>query len=57
VIIIDPNTPRGKWPLGRVTKVYPGLDGVVRSVTIKTENSELERPVVKLCVLNRAEKQ
>ena len=55
VIIIDPNTPRGKWPLGRVTKVHPGLDGVVRSATIKTENSELERPVVKLCVLNRAE--
>ena len=55
VIIIDPNTPRGKWPLGHVTQVHPGLDGILRSATIKTENSELERPVVKLCVSNRAE--
>ena len=28
--------------------VHPGPDSVVRSATIKTENSELERPVVKL---------
>ena len=53
VLLIDANTPRGKWPLGRVTFLCHGTDGIVRSVTVKTETTELERPVVKLCILDR----
>ena len=29
-------TPRGIWPLGRVTKTYPGRDGTVRVCTVQT---------------------
>ena len=39
----------------RNTHFHSGTDGVVRTATVKTENSEFERPAVKLCVLNRAE--
>ena len=48
VLLIDANTPRRKC------FVCAGIDGIVRSVTVKTETSELERPVVKLCILDRA---
>ena len=41
------DTPRGKWPLGRIVKVYPGKDSKVRVVdvqdgctTIATADSE-----------------
>ena len=51
VMMSDPNSPRGKWPLARVTKVYPGADGLVRSVQVRTANSYLDRPVSKLCFL------
>lgn len=36
------------WPLGRVTELYPGKDGVVRVAKIKTASSEFIRPVQRL---------
>jgi Family of unknown function (DUF5641) len=51
VLIIDPSTPRGLWPIGRVVKVFPGADGVVRSATVKNKDGEYRRPVAKLCLL------
>lgn len=51
VILRDENLPPVSWAIGRVTAVFPGADGFVRSVTIKTPTSELNRPVQKLCVL------
>lgn len=36
VMIKNENTPRLTWPLGLVTEVYPGSDGLVRSVSVKT---------------------
>ena len=30
VICFDQNLPRGKWPLGRIKRVYQGPDGHVR---------------------------
>ncbi|KAK3102031.1 hypothetical protein FSP39_008246 [Pinctada imbricata] len=35
VIVMNPNEPRGHWPLGRVEEVYPGKDGHVRVVKLK----------------------
>lgn len=29
VLVIDPNSPRGNWPLGQIKKVFPGPDGHV----------------------------
>lgn len=49
VMLIDNSTPRGKWPLGLVVKVYPGQDGVVRVVDVKIHDDIVHRrPVAKL---------
>ncbi|XP_011859476.1 PREDICTED: uncharacterized protein LOC105556968 [Vollenhovia emeryi] len=43
--------PPSKWELARILKVHPGLDGRVRVVTVRTANSELKRPITKICPL------
>ncbi|EFP10192.1 hypothetical protein CRE_01450 [Caenorhabditis remanei] len=37
VMIKDEQLPRGKWQLGRITKLCPGKDEIVRAVEIKTK--------------------
>ena len=55
VLVADnPNVERSKWPLGRVIDVFPSKDNVIRTVKIKTSNSELLRPVAKLCLLEES---
>ena len=54
VLIADDNVQRGKWPLGRVTQVFPGRDGRVRSAEIRTKSTVLHRPIRKLCLLEAA---
>jgi hypothetical protein len=44
VVIIDPATPRGSWPTGRILQTFPGDDGVVRSATVQTKGTERHRP-------------
>ena len=51
VVVIDDQTPRGQWPLGLVTAVYPGPDGIVRSAMVRHRGTELHRPAVKLALL------
>lgn len=51
VLLIDHSIPRGKWLLGRVLKTFPGRDGLVRTVEVKTQSSTLIRPIQKLCLL------
>lgn len=51
VLIIDENSPRNSWPMGRITDTFPDKEGQVRSVKIKTQNGLLERPITKLCFL------
>lgn len=51
VVIKDKQAPPLTWRLGRVTKVVPGQDGVVRVAQILTRQGEILRPVVKLVVL------
>ncbi|KAG5896586.1 hypothetical protein JTB14_024396 [Gonioctena quinquepunctata] len=51
VLIKTENAPPLHWPMGRVVDVFPGADGKVRVVTIKTQNGVLKRPVSKLCPL------
>ncbi|KAI8436459.1 hypothetical protein MSG28_010030 [Choristoneura fumiferana] len=48
VIIVDENLPRGTWPRGRVAKLFPGKDGVVRVVDVATAGGLLRRPTRKL---------
>lgn len=51
VIIKEDNTPTMKWPLGRVTNVYPGNDGSIRVAEVKTASGIFKRPIHRLAVL------
>ena len=51
VLVMNENTPRKFWPLARVTRTFPGHDGLVRSAEVKTPWNILTRPVNKLCLL------
>ena len=56
VVLCDNNALRGKWSTGRVIEVYPGLDGKVRNVKVKTATGTYSRPVNKLAVICTADK-
>ncbi|XP_071570688.1 uncharacterized protein [Temnothorax nylanderi] len=51
VLVVDERYPPSKWPLGRVVQTHPGQDGHTRVVTVRTQMSELQRPITKLCLL------
>lgn len=51
VLVKENDLPPLKWLMGRVTGVFPGADGIVRTASIKTLNGLYQRPVAKLCVL------
>ena len=55
VIVVDPNTPRGHWPLARVIAIHPDSSGTVRTALVKTKTGSYVRPVSKLCLLEAAE--
>ncbi len=68
VLIVDPNSARGTWPIGRVIETIKAGDGVVRSAVVKTSIGEKRkdgtinyreytRPVHKLCVLLTEEEE
>ena len=45
VLIKEDNTPKIKWPLGRVIELHPGRDELVRSVTLKTAKGTVKRSI------------
>ncbi|XP_026462699.1 uncharacterized protein LOC113365338 [Ctenocephalides felis] len=51
VVVKQENARPLHWGLGRVEEVFPGSDGVVRVALVKTGNTLIKRPVVKLCPL------
>ncbi|KAI5694473.1 hypothetical protein M8J77_002674 [Diaphorina citri] len=51
VLIKQENVPPLTWPLGVITQVYPGSDGVIRVALVKTARGEFKRPICKLCPL------
>lgn len=51
VAIHEPQLPPLKWLLGRVIQCFPGADGRVRVVSIKTASGEMKRPISKVTVL------
>jgi len=51
VLIREKTISTYKWPMGRVVQIFPGKDGEIRVVKVKTKNVILTRPVNKLCVL------
>ncbi|XP_015119453.1 uncharacterized protein LOC107042782, partial [Diachasma alloeum] len=51
VILREDNLPPRQWALGRVMQVFPGSDGIIRSVRVKTAKGEFDRNVRKLAPL------
>ena len=46
--ILDENSHRNFWRKGLITKVFPGSDGQIRSVELKTMNGVITRPDCKV---------
>ena len=57
ILIADANDPRNQWSFGRVTTVFPGSDGLVRSAEVKTKGSTYKRPITKICLLEAADEE
>ena len=55
VIVQTSSAIRGTWNIGRVVSVYPGQDGKVSNVKVKTRTGEYERPITKIAVIYLAE--
>lgn len=51
VLVKEDKVPPLQWPLGRVTDLHPGHDGILRVVTIKIRGYAVKRAVNRLCVL------
>ena len=51
VVIKEDSVFTNHWPIGRVVKAFPGKDGLVRAVGVKTQTTILRRPVAKLALL------
>ncbi|GFW35767.1 integrase catalytic domain-containing protein [Trichonephila clavipes] len=48
VLLKDPNTKPLDWPMGRILEVFPGSDGLVRVVNVKTSTGILKRAITKV---------
>lgn len=48
VVIASDKLPTTKWELGRIIKLIPSKDGIVRAVKIRTPKHEIIRPVRKI---------
>ena len=51
VLIKEDNSPPLSWPLGRITELHPGKDGVTRVVSIQVARGIIKRPVTRICIL------
>ncbi|XP_012543663.1 uncharacterized protein LOC105841094 [Monomorium pharaonis] len=51
VLVKNPLLPPYKWEMRRITQCHPGLDDLVRVVSVRTAESEYQRPITKVCVL------
>lgn len=51
ILVRQPNLPASKWLLGRVVECFPGHDGRIRTVKIRTERSTYLRPITELVML------
>ncbi|GFW36983.1 hypothetical protein TNCV_5018811 [Trichonephila clavipes] len=47
VLLKDPNTKPLDWPMGRILEVFPGSDGLVKVVNVKTSTGILKLAITK----------
>ncbi|XP_050340580.1 uncharacterized protein LOC126766984 [Bactrocera neohumeralis] len=52
VVIRNENISPNEWKLGRIQKVFPGLDNKTRVVEIRTAQGTITRPITKIVILN-----
>ena len=52
VIVQEKNSTPTRWPIAKIIAVYPGRDGVVRVVDVKTATGTYTRPSVKIIPLS-----
>ncbi|XP_073948707.1 uncharacterized protein [Choristoneura fumiferana] len=55
VLIVDPDSPRNTWPRGIIISTYPGKDGQVRVVLVKTKSGLLKRSVSRIALIPTTE--
>ena len=55
VLLCKDDAALGCWPKGIVIETYPGVDGIVRHVLVKTKGGPSRRDVRSLCLLEGAE--
>ena len=48
VLVKEDHMPRLQWPIGVIVSVYPGRDGLIRSVDVKTRRGVINRSVQRL---------
>ncbi len=51
VLIVDPQLPRALWPVGRISKVFSGADGRIRTAEVTVKDRAYIRPVSRLVCL------
>ncbi|XP_046976646.1 uncharacterized protein LOC124542806 [Vanessa cardui] len=51
VLLQEDHSPPLHWRLGRVIKLYPGVDGVSRVADVKTQRGNVRRPFARPCPL------
>ena len=54
VLLVDENVQRGQWQMGRIERVLPSLDGLIRKAEVRSGGSLYLRPIAKM-VLIRSE--
>ena len=50
-LVVEDNVPRSFWKLAVIIELHPGIDGVVRAVTLRTKSGTIKRPVQRLVLL------
>ena len=51
VVVADKNLSSTNWLLGRIIKIFSGLDNVIRVAKVKTPQGVYVRPNANLCLL------
>lgn len=51
VMIVDHQLPRALWPVGQLTKVFPGEDGRTRAAEVEVKGKSYIRPITRLISL------
>lgn len=51
VLLRDENLPPSRWVMGRILRVFPGKDSLVRAVELRRGGAIITRPVHQLCIL------